>query len=130
MHISDHLQTSILVTAPVKKGPTSPRAEILGELYDLYLADIKGLKIYNWRRYVKWCKENKLSNSAENQLKFKKTRFFIKKPLDIKSFCILFSHLKGEDGIRDLYYHLSVAKDIKNRGEYPSIYIIGSVIFK
>lgn len=108
-----------------KETLRSERASVIKELYEIYSGDKVGRKITNWKRYCKWCRENNLTNSKENQIKFKKSKLFIKE-MPIKSFCFFLSHLKTND----LHYMISVAKDKRNRGENYSAFIIGSVKHK
>lgn len=109
---------------PVKKR-TSERAELIKELYTLYLADKTNRRIANWKKYVAYCKTNKLPKGKESEAKFKKSKEYIKE-LSIKSFCYLLSHIKTPD----LYYNLSVARDKRNRGENVGGWIVGSVIHR
>ncbi len=92
----------------------SERAFLIEEIYNLYTSKNQKLhrKKANWKRYIEYLKENRTPNSKENQEKFKKSKKFIKEH-DIKRFCFLISHLKE----KDLYYVLSVAKDMENRNE-------------
>lgn len=118
---------NILITlSPTKVKVRSERAEIISKLYDLYVGDKLGIKKANWKRYISWLKSNHLPNSPENQVKFKKSKMFIK-PLKINSFCYFLAHLKD---LKDLRYILSEAKDCNNRGKSPANYIIGSCILK
>ena len=110
----------------IKPKVRSERAEIISQLFEMYNGDKVGIKKLNWKRYVKWCKDNKLPNSPENQTKFKKSKIFIK-PLKINSFCYFLSHLKD---LKDLQFILSVARDCNNRGSSPANYIIRSCIGK
>lgn len=114
-----------IIISPSKSKVRSERAEIISQLYDLYVGDNLGIKKANWKRYISWLKTNHLPNSPENQVKFKKSKKFIK-PLKINSFCYFLAHLK----VKDLYYHLSVAKDYKVRGKSAAGYIIGSLFIK
>lgn len=96
------------------KTKTSERAEIIKDIYAIYTSSTQRVhrKKANWKRYVRWLKENRTPDSKENQLKFKKSKRFIKEH-DIKRFCFLISHLKE----KDLYYVLSIGKDMENRKE-------------
>ena len=96
------------------KKRISERAEIIKDIYTIYTSSVQRVhrKKANWKRYIAWLKQNKIPDSKENQLKFKKSKNFIKEH-DIKRFCFLISHLKE----KDLYYVLSIAKDMENRNE-------------
>ncbi len=102
----------------VKKS-RSERAELIGEIYDYYVLDTKK---QNWKRYVKWLKENKTKNTKEAVLQFKKTKTFLK-TRDMRGFCFLLSHIKTQD----LYYVKSVMKDKKQRGENFSGWLFSSL---
>jgi len=106
LNIKDIISSKI--TKTVEK---SQRAELIKELYSLYCSPVQNKlrKIENWKRYVKYCKENKL-NLKENVDKFRKNKLFIK-ILPIKAFCFKTSHIKTQD----LWYVLSVARDKNGR---------------
>jgi hypothetical protein len=101
-----------------KKKRTSQRAELIGEVYDIYTSPTQRLfrKKQNWKRYIAWIKKNRTPHTKENQEKFKKVKSkdggFIKEH-NIKTFCFFLSHLKE----KDLYYALSVGRDMENRNE-------------
>jgi sugar phosphate isomerase/epimerase len=106
--------------------PTSERATIVQDLYNLYLSEAKDRKMENWRRYIKYLKHYHLADTEKEQKVFKKTKGtcgFIKE-MDIKTFCWRLSHLKKN---ADLYYILSVAKSEKPRGTPYSKTILGSI---
>lgn len=65
-----------VATKPLTK--MEKRAIYLQEIHDFYMKESDNRKKENWRRYCKWCKENKLSNTKENQKKFKNQQQFIK----------------------------------------------------
>ena len=113
-----------IIKIPEKKQ-LSQRSLIIKELYELYILDETGRKKENWKRYVKWLKENKIPNSKENQMKFKKSKKFVK-VLKINQFCYFLSHLKE----KDLFYLLSVAKDKMHRKENYGAFILGSLMCK
>ncbi len=102
----------------------SERASIIEDIYNLYTSSIQRFhrKKANWKRYVQWLKENRLPDKKENQEKFKKSKKFIKE-YDIKRFCFLVSHLKE----KDLYYILSMGKDMENRNENFGAWIISNI---
>lgn len=87
------------------------------ELLTLHNGDKLWIKKANWKRYILWLKSKQLKDSPENQVKFKKSKMFIK-PLEIREICVLLAHIK-----EDLPYVLSVAKDKSNRKEPVAGYI-------
>jgi hypothetical protein len=108
----------------LKKKAGSERADVLGQLYALYLAERTDRRKENWKRYCIYCKEVKMICPE----KFKSVRdpkhlSFIRE-LTIRDFAVKLGHLKE---LKDLYYLLSCAKDRRNRGENISKYILGSV---
>jgi hypothetical protein len=105
----------------VKKVRNNERADIIQQIYSMYDTGQERLLIKkaNWKRYVEWLKENKIKNSPDAQLKFKKSKRFIK-PMTIGTMCYFLSHLKKND----LYYVFSVVKDKKNRNESIGSYVV------
>ena len=122
MEIKDYLKDF-----KIEKQKTSERAELLKEIFSIYTSKQQEhhRKKANWKRYVQWLKKNRTPESKENQTKFKKVKTkdggFIKTH-NIKSFCFLLSHLKT----KDLYYVLSVGKDMENRNENFSAWIMSN----
>lgn len=120
--------------ADLKGKRTSPRAEVLGELFDLYNAKLQKIfrKKENWKRYIAYCKMNRISKQMsglpENITKFKKTRGqggYIE-DLKITPFCILLS-IYDE---KTLHYLSSVGRDMCNREENFSAYLISNATNK
>lgn len=112
----------------IEKQDRNQRRVLLKEIYSLYSSVTQRniRKKENWKRYCKWCRENKLPDTKENQEKFKKTKQFIKE-FQEKTFAILMSPIKGEE---NLYYIISVGKDMDRRGENFGGYIINYLFDK
>lgn len=100
----------------------SERAEIIDQLYIFYQTSTKK---ENWKRYIKWLKQNKFKASPLKIQSFKKTTNHLK-TRTIKSFCVMLAHILTGD----LYYLLSVAKDKDKRGENFSGWLMGEVYKK
>jgi len=114
--LSEGEQTLDLQIPKLKRS--NKRAEIIGELFELHNGDKLGIKKANWKRYIQWLKDKQLPNSPANQIKFSKSKMFIK-PLEIRGFCSQMAHVKTDD----LPYVLSVAKDKKHRQQGVAGYI-------
>jgi hypothetical protein len=112
---------------PIKKRG-SERTDILRQIYSFY--DTEQEKIHtkkeNWKRYVKFCKDNKLCDSKENQMRFKKSKNFIKHITDKSMASFWLSHIPT----KHLYYILSVAKDKSFRNESVGAFICGATRVK
>ena len=94
-----------------KRG--SKRADIIKDIYSLYVEDKLGRKKENWKRYIKYLKHYHLADTPKERSIFKKTRGtggFIPEH-KIGSFCFLISHIKTDD----LFIILSNAKDMRHR---------------
>lgn len=94
---------------PIKQF-RSQRNELFNELYKFYE---KSWRKNTWTNYIKWLKINKLENNKINREKFSKSKMFFPKDTE-KKFC---SFRLGFMPTKDLYYILSIAKDMDNRGE-------------
>jgi hypothetical protein len=112
--IKDLLQ----VRVQPKKVSGGKRGVIIGELYDLYLGDKLNRKKENWKRYVLHLKSERLRDTKENQVKFRRSKLFLKE-YSLSSFCYLLSHIKTPE----LPILLSIAKDKKARKENVGGYI-------
>ncbi len=113
----------ILNTREKVKG--SERNSILKEIYTIYEND-NSLRIENWKRYCKWCREfRKKHDLKENHALFKKSKKYLKK-LTPKQIAIKLSHIPTSD----LYYIKSVCVDKANRKESIGAYLLGSVKVK
>lgn len=119
--------SDLLKNRQIKNKKSSERAEVIKEIYAIYTSPLqrKKRKIENWKRYVNWCKVNKKENSTENQNKFRKTKFFLKE-YPVKTICYFISHIPT----KDLYYLKSIAKDMENRQENFSSYLLSSIKVK
>lgn len=106
------------------KKRTSERAQITKEIYEIYISARQKIfrKKQNWTRYIQWLKDNRTLNSPEAQKKFKKSKQYIREH-DIKTFCFFLSPIPTAD----LYYVLSVAKDMNNRNENFGGYIMANL---
>lgn len=111
-----------------KKVSPSERAEIMGEIYGLYISEAERInrKRKNWGRYLEWCKVHGVSKSKlrdpVNLKSFMRSREFIKE-LEIKVICYKLSHIKT----KDLYYIKSLAQDALNRGKSCGAFILGAI---
>ena len=105
----------------------SERAELIDKIYAIYTSPTQKIfrRKQNWLRYCQWCRDNKLPNSKENQAKFKKSKYFIREH-NIKSFCYFISVIPQAD----LYYILSVARDMDKRGQNFGGFIMGNLMGK
>ena len=110
-----------------KKKKTSKRAEFVSEIFDIYNSETQKLfrKKENWKRYCNWARENKLSDSKENQTKFKKTKLFIKEH-SLTTICYFLAPIPTSS----LDYIVSVAKDMQNRNQNFSGYLMRNLIVK
>jgi len=100
----------------------SERVDVLSQIYPIYR---ESTKVENWKRYIKWLKENRFKNSTDKIAEFKKTPIHLK-TRTTKSFAIMLAHIPT----KDLYYILSVAKDKSNRKENFSGWLMGEVYKK
>lgn len=110
-----------------KRKKISQRGSYTQEIYDIYSSETQRLfrKKENWKRYCNWARENKLSDNKENQAKFKKTKLFIKEH-SLKTICYFLSPIPTSS----LDYIVSVAKDMQNRNQNFSGYLMGNLIIK
>jgi hypothetical protein len=113
----------ILKDFKVEKKKGSERNDLMKQIYAFYDTEqeVVHTKRANWRKYISFLKENKLSDSKENQIKFKKSKLFIKKMSDKSMASFWLSHVKTPD----LWFVLSVAKDKSFRNESVGAYIKG-----
>lgn len=115
-----------VLSKPTKKK-LNPRNDILKQIYSFYDTEQETIhrKRANWKRYIDNLKSNKIKDSIEAQKSFKKSKLFLKKHSD-KSIAFFLSHIKTDD----LWYILSVAKDLTYRNKSVGAYIIGLQIKK
>lgn len=106
----------------IRKTKASERAQIISEIYEIYLQDKIGRKIANWKRYVEWCRTWKQEKGKESENKFKKSKFYLKE-LTVSQLCYFLSHIPT----KDLYFTRSVVLDKLNRKESIGGYLLGSV---
>lgn len=112
----------ILKSRQVVETKASERADVLSQIYSIYR---ESTKIVNWKRYIKWLKENRFKNSSLKIAEFKKVKAHLNTRSE-KSFAIMLSHVPTHD----LYYILSVGKDKCNRNENFSGWLMGEVYKK
>lgn len=93
-----------------EKPKISQRSDLLRQIYEYYQ---KSYKKNTWFNYLKWLKENKKEVSEETQNEFRKTKLYHKQ-IDTRSFC---SFWLGHIPTEDLWYLLSIAKDMDNRNQ-------------
>jgi len=121
--IQDYLQNF-----KVEKTDRNRRRTLLKEIYSLYTSTTQRnkRKKANWLRYCKWCRDNKIPDTKENQEKFKKTKTFIQeyKP---GTFAYFMSPIKDID---DLEYIISIGKDMDRRNENFSGYLMANLFNK
>jgi hemerythrin len=94
---------------PVEVKPLTKKEKreiLMREIFSYYKAEAGKRKMENWKRYCKWCRENRLSDIKENQQKFKKTRMYIKE-MTLESLSWLLRHIPQED----LHYFVSTGKE-------------------
>lgn len=98
------LKKKLEVSTPLK----SQRAELFKELYSYYE---KSYKKNTWSDYVAWLKKNKIKHSKESIENYNK----IKRPkITVRSFC---SYWLSFIPTNDLYYLISIAKDMEQRNQ-------------
>lgn len=121
----DNIFTNYQIKRP--KIKTSKRAEFISQIFDIYSSEAQRLfrKKENWKRYCNWARENKLADNKENQTKFKKTKLFIKEH-SLKTICYFIAPIPTSS----LDYIVSVAKDMQNRNQNFSGYLMGNLFLK
>jgi hypothetical protein len=98
----------------------SERNEIISQIYEFYQNDKQNRKKENWKRYCKWCRDNKMPKGSEKL--FKKTKLYLKE-LSSKVIAIKLAHIPT----KDLYFMASVCRDKYNRGENIGAFLLGSI---
>lgn len=88
----------------------SERASIFNDLYPYYE---KSYKKNTWLSYIAWLKTNRFKHSSQKVEEFKRTPAYFK-IIDVKSLC---SFWLGFMKTEDLYYLVSIAKDMDKRGQ-------------
>jgi hypothetical protein len=118
---------SLFLKLPEKKKKTSKRAEVISEIYAIYSSQQQKnfRKKTNWKRYIEWLKAQRIPDSKENQVKFKRSKSFIKEH-GVETICYLISGIPTAD----LYYIASVAKDMENRKMNFSGYLMAHLTNK
>lgn len=100
---------------PVEKTKrTSKRAELIKEVYAIYCSETQRLlrRKENWKRYVEALKATRTKDDQITRALFKRNKRFIKE-LPIKTFCYFISVIPTDD----LYYIISIAKDMNSRSQ-------------
>lgn len=108
------------IIMPELRKYMNERSLLVEEIWKLYdsVSEDNLRKKENWKRYVAFLKEKKMTNSKENQMKFKKSRTFIKK-LTPRQIAVKTAHLNKDE----LSYFFSECKRKAHQG-----YSIGSFI--
>lgn len=127
------------ITVSDSKKKQNVRAELLNQLYDLYLSECeRTFPISNKKRYYAYIRlhhptalaKKEEYNSHKNEFRSAKLPDHKKFLKPIKSNDYLwwgrFSHLKGEEGNECLSLMVSEAKDISNRKGNVIAYILGA----
>lgn len=106
-----------------RKKKTSERADLIGQLYDLYSSEKNLRRKENWKRYCHYCRE--IKNIPPEKFRTVRGPHHLKfiSELTVRDVAVKLGHLKKNE---DLYYLLSVCKDKRNRGESVSKYLIGA----
>jgi len=90
------------------KKTLNQRQELFAELYNYYEKDYKKQA---WKSYVQWLKQNRIKHNKISIQEYKKIAF---KKITVKSFC---SFWLSFIPTVDLWYLVSIAKDMDNRGQ-------------
>lgn len=106
----------------VKKAaePKSERAALFADLYAVYE---RSYKQNSWDAYKAWLRSKRLRHSPERVAQYAKDPTF-RKPVTVKSFC---SYWFGFLKTQDLYYVLSVARDMERRGQNVNKWLFYSI---
>jgi len=124
----------------VLKVKTKTRKDIIKEIYELYTT--KQQQTFrskeNWRRYVNWLKANKINEKILGreetvllwQAKGKKEYKFLKE-MSAKELAIFLAPFNAKNNNLDaLYYLASLGRDMNNRKENFSSFLMWSTNFK
>lgn len=105
----------------------SNRASILKEIIETYRTEqeTKLRKYKNIERYKLWLRERRIRRTHETDMKFKKSKYFLKELSD-KTICVMLGHVKTND--LDLVY--SNCKDLSARGKSVASYIYSLGYYK
>jgi hypothetical protein len=82
------------------------------EIYNFYVLERPKRKKENWKRYVKWLKENRIPDTKQNQAKFRRQKKFIRE-ISYESLCWLLKHIPTED----LPYFTSTGREFYHSGK-------------
>lgn len=116
------------------RGANSERSSVIESMYLIYKAQKRYRDHENWKRFGAWRKANRLPATPEIKERFKKetvrkTGGYIEE--DTKQrFAIRLAHLKGDQGVSDLYYCLSVMKDLHMRNANAVRWLFGAIKVK
>lgn len=105
---------------PPKKS-LNQRQELFAELYNYYEKDYKRQA---WKSYVAWLKQNRVKHTKLAVENYKKVAF---KKITVKSFV---SYWLGFIPTPDLWYLVSIAKDMDNRGQSFNKWLFYSIKIK
>lgn len=95
------------------------REMLMLEIYNYYKAENGKRKIENWKRYCKWCRDNRKSDNKENQKAFQKSKLYIKE-MSLHSLTWLLKHIPT----KDLYYFTSTGREFAHSGRYFSGWVM------
>lgn len=100
----------------------SQRDAVIADIYQVYTSENskKHRKRKNWKLYIAFLKENRIKNTAQAQVRFKKTKAFIKEH-DIRTIAIWLARHK----VDGLYNILSEARDLEGRDGDAGGLIVG-----
>ncbi len=87
----------------------SERAELFKELYGFYE---RSYKKNTWSDYLAWLRRNRFRHSSERVVQYEKDKSY-RKIIPVSSFC---SYWFGFLKTSDLYYLISVVRDMEHRG--------------
>ena len=128
LNIKDILQNrSQNIIVENSKLEKSERSNIIKELYSIHTSESERIhrKKENWKRYIKYLKSFKKTDSEQIRIIFKKKKEFIKE-IPIRNFCILIGHIPT----KDLYYIKSQMVNCKNRGSSATAWLISNLRVK
>lgn len=95
---------------------TEKREILMREIYDFYKKEYDKRRKENWKRYVKWLKENKIDEKIlgreKNTRKFMRTKYAIKE-LTLERLTYLMNYLP----FKDLDYFVSTGKEFYHSGK-------------
>lgn len=97
--------------SPVELTKKEKREILMREIYDFYKGEYDKRRKENWKRYVQFCKDNKLGKGQESQAKFKRSKRYIRE-ISYESLKWLLKHIPTDD----LHYFTSTGKEFTHTG--------------